>query len=85
MTTSTTSLDELIQKCQTLPPGLQQQVIDFVEFLIGKYSTHQEITNQTSLGTEAKSERMLGMHRGKIWISDDFDAPLPDQFWLGEE
>jgi antitoxin (DNA-binding transcriptional repressor) of toxin-antitoxin stability system len=20
-----------------------------------------------------------------IWISDDFDEPLPDEFWLGEE
>jgi len=21
---------------------------------------------------------------GKIWISPDFDDPLPDEFWLGE-
>lgn len=20
-----------------------------------------------------------------IWVSDDFDEPLPDEFWLGEE
>ncbi len=29
--------------------------------------------------------RVLGLHRGQIWMSDDFDAPLPDEFWLGEE
>lgn len=23
--------------------------------------------------------RPLGMDRGKIWIADDFDAPLPDE------
>jgi len=23
-------------------------------------------------------ERPMGMDRGKIWISEDFDAPLPD-------
>jgi len=30
-------------------------------------------------------KRILGLHAGQIWIADDFDAPLPDSFWLGEE
>ena len=25
-----------------------------------------------------------GLHLGAISISDDFDDPLPDEFWLGE-
>ena len=25
--------------------------------------------------------RVPGLHAGAIWTSDDFDAPLPDQFW----
>lgn len=25
----------------------------------------------------------LGLFRGQIQTSDDFDAPLPDEFWLG--
>ncbi|MBL8165920.1 MAG: toxin-antitoxin (TA) system antitoxin [Anaerolineae bacterium] len=29
-------------------------------------------------------ERVLGAHPG-AWMSDDFDAPLPDEFWLGED
>ena len=24
------------------------------------------------------------LHRGAIWMSDDFDEPLPDEFWPGE-
>lgn len=24
----------------------------------------------------------FGLHQGQIWMSDDFDAPLPDSFWL---
>jgi antitoxin (DNA-binding transcriptional repressor) of toxin-antitoxin stability system len=32
----------------------------------------------------AAGARVLGLHAGKIWTSDDFDAPLPDSFWLGE-
>lgn len=31
------------------------------------------------------TKRVGGLHAGSIWISDDFDAPLPDEFWLGEE
>lgn len=25
----------------------------------------------------------LGLFRDQIWMSDDFDEPLPDEFWLG--
>lgn len=28
--------------------------------------------------------RVLGLNAGQIWMSDDFDDPLPDEFWLGE-
>jgi len=31
----------------------------------------------------APGERVPGLSRGKIWISEDFDEPLPDSFWLG--
>jgi len=30
------------------------------------------------------SGRVPDLHPGG-WMSDDFNAPLPDQFWLGEE
>ena len=29
------------------------------------------------------SQRIAGLHAGMAWMSDDFDAPLPDEFWLG--
>ena len=32
-----------------------------------------------------KKKRIAGLNRGQIWVSDDFDDPLPDEFWLGEE
>jgi antitoxin (DNA-binding transcriptional repressor) of toxin-antitoxin stability system len=28
-------------------------------------------------------KRVMGLHRGVAWMSDDFDEPLPDEFWLG--
>lgn len=29
--------------------------------------------------------RIPGLHAGMVFISDDFNDPLPDEFWLGEE
>lgn len=29
--------------------------------------------------------RTPDLHAGQTWVSEDFDAPLPDSFWLGEE
>jgi len=28
--------------------------------------------------------RLPGLHAGAIWTSDDFDQPLPNEFWTGE-
>jgi antitoxin (DNA-binding transcriptional repressor) of toxin-antitoxin stability system len=27
--------------------------------------------------------RIAGLHAGMGWMSEDFDAPLPDDFWMG--
>lgn len=29
--------------------------------------------------------RIPGLHAGAAWISDDFDDPLPESFWAGDE
>ncbi|HCN31121.1 MAG TPA: hypothetical protein DIT64_20885 [Verrucomicrobiales bacterium] len=33
----------------------------------------------------AVKERVFGLGKGKWQASDDFDAPLPDEFWLGRD
>ncbi len=35
--------------------------------------------------TPQKKKRIAGLNRGMIWTSEDFDEPLPDEFWLGKE
>ncbi len=35
--------------------------------------------------TPLKKQRIAGLNRGSIKLSDDFDEPLPDEFWLGIE
>jgi hypothetical protein len=29
--------------------------------------------------------RIAGLHQGQGWMSPDFNDPLPDSFWLGDE
>jgi hypothetical protein len=55
----------------------QAEVIDFAEFL------KQRKLNPATNGKN--KNRVFGMHEGQGWISDDFTAPLPDSFWLGED
>ena len=33
----------------------------------------------------AKKPRTFGQHKGKAWMSEDFNAPLPDKLWLGTD
>ncbi len=39
------------------------------------------VQDVVSIATTAP--RILGVHAGKVWISDDFDSELPDAFWMG--
>ena len=34
---------------------------------------------------DPEGPRVPGLGEGKWQVSDDFDAPLPDEFWLGRE
>lgn len=68
---------EVVAKLQKLPPEQKQQVLDFVEFLASKYS--QEASDKSK-----KKKRIAGLHEGKGWTTEDFNEPLPDEFWMGE-
>ncbi len=59
-------LSDLQIKIESLPIGLQKEVLDFVDFLKSK----SEI-KKTKLKT-----RQFGYAKGKIFLSKDFDAPL---------
>ncbi len=51
-------------------------VLDFIESI--------ETDDVHSAATQGQRPRVAGLHKGAIWISDDFDEPLDDAFWLGE-
>ncbi|MEL6460607.1 MAG: DUF2281 domain-containing protein [Cyanobacteria bacterium J06621_15] len=80
MTSQTINIaDALIAKLQNLPPEQQQTVLDFAEFLV------QKNTQSQAAPTQKVQQRVLGLNQGEIWMSEDFNEPLPDEFWMGEE
>jgi prevent-host-death family protein len=34
---------------------------------------------------EAPPQRIPGLNRGEVWMSDDFNEPLPEDFWAGTQ
>ena len=61
----------LLKKFEQLPESLQTEVLHYIEFLLEKYA------KQTATPAPAK-KRKAGLLKGKIWMADDFDAPLED-------
>ena len=59
----------ILEKLAELPESLQTEVLHYIEFLI---------ENQAKNSTQEKPTKRggLGMWKGKIWMSDDFDEPL---------
>ncbi len=35
--------------------------------------------------TAQQRQRVPDLHKGEIWTSEDFDEPLPEEFWLDSE
>lgn len=63
-----------IDKINKLPLEKQQEVDDFVDFLINKY---QFDINEESVGEQRRKN--AGWAKGKIWMADDFND-TPDEF-----
>ncbi|MCY7350126.1 MAG: DUF2281 domain-containing protein [Cytophagaceae bacterium] len=57
----------LVHKIEKLPPELQTQVADFVDFLWGK-----------KIKPPAEKWPVFGSAKGKYTLAPDFDEPLDD-------
>jgi hypothetical protein len=99
MTAQTINLAEVtLAKMKSLSLSQQQTVADFIDFLATKQAMENNESLDTSpriFGLHAGmgeihdgqsiEQRVPDLEKGKYRISDDFNDPLPDEFWLGEE
>ncbi len=75
-----------IHEAKTHFSRLLQRVASGEEVIIARAGV--PVARLVPVEAQKSKLRPLGMDRGKIWIADDFDAPLPDdllkQFYGGE-
>jgi prevent-host-death family protein len=75
-----------IHEAKTHLSRLLQRVVAGEEVTIARAGT--PVARLVAVKPEKKTPRPMGFDRGKIWIADDFDAPLPDdllrQFYGGD-
>jgi antitoxin (DNA-binding transcriptional repressor) of toxin-antitoxin stability system len=73
-----------VQEAQTNLPELLSLVAAGTEIIV----TRDDMPLARLVPIEAPVEapalpRVPGLHPGSIWTSEDFDEPLPDEFWSG--
>lgn len=69
-----TLLEKILTELESAPEPLLSQVLDFIQ-------TNKAVT--VPISNLEISPRTPGLHQGEIWMSEDFNEPLPDEFWLG--
>lgn len=87
--------EDLLNRAQAAHVDVRRVLIDALEQEVRRLQIDQPVSPsreeveaavQESLRRVASGQgdfRVLGLHAGTSWVSDDFDDPLPDEFWLG--
>ena len=76
--TQTVSVDEAQDKLQ----DLVARALAGDEVIITERGT--PVARLVPVVAHSKRKRVAGLNRGSISTSEDFDEPLPDEFWLGQ-
>ena len=75
-----------------LPAELEQYLLQeakehgvSIEAMTLQLLTNSIVTKQKPAEAMSSNQpRVFGQYQGRISMSEDFDEPLPDSFWLGE-
>ena len=76
-----TTLEIIIHELSTAPESLLLEVADFIK----SAKVDAAVSGSGASLKENRLPRTPGLHQGKVWMSDDFNDSLPDEFWLGED
>lgn len=69
-----------VHEAQTNLKELLSLVLEGTEIVLTEDSTPLARLVPIALPT---TPRVAGLHPGAIWTSNDFDEPLPEEFWTG--
>jgi Protein of unknown function (DUF2281) len=59
----------LLEQIQRLPESVQQEALNYIEGLVAKH-------NQSMQTPQIDRKNAFGIWKGKVWMSDDFNAPI---------
>jgi hypothetical protein len=72
------TLTEIEAAADALPDEQKEQLLAFLAAKLGR--------SLEGIGAQRQaSPRCAGLHAGAWELADDFDAPLPDEIWLGHD
>ena len=69
-------LEAIIHELSSAPESLLLEVFDLIQ---------SEKDQTSSASNKIDLPRIPGLHQGEIWMSEDFNDPLLDKFWLDED
>ncbi len=75
--------EDIIASLGKLPMSELSRIIDYGQALLGGKSKRPKPKSKRDEATP--KVRVLGLHRGAMQMAPDFDDPLPESFWLGED
>jgi len=70
-----------VQEAETQLDALIDLAEQGEEIVIAK--NNQAKVKLVPVAVKKKGKRVFGRYQGKIWVSDDFNEPLPDELWFG--
>jgi antitoxin (DNA-binding transcriptional repressor) of toxin-antitoxin stability system len=71
-----------VREAQTTLKELLPLVIAGSEVILTEGST--PVARLVPVASPTSTPRVAGLHSGAIWTSEDFDEPLPEEFWTGK-
>ncbi|MCB0195901.1 MAG: toxin-antitoxin (TA) system antitoxin [Anaerolineae bacterium] len=72
-----------VEQTQTYLKELLSLVGNGSEIILTQDNT--PVARLVPITTSPTAPRIAGLHPDAIWTSDDFDEPLSEEFWLGDE
>lgn len=70
------TVETIVNELNSLPEPLLAEVLSFI-----REAKNKSVQSSQQVGFQ----RFAGLHEGQIWMSDDFNEPLPDEFWVGDD
>lgn len=71
-----TIFEKIVRELVAAPEPLLLQVLDLIQS--GQDAPPRSVN-------ASNPSRTPGLHVGQVWMSEDFNEPLPDAFWLDDD